>query len=352
MELPPPSGSGFLWEAYEFRTVSQRKKFAVLVMLHTHAPFIFVPLWANYERSDWFFLGIPAALFGLFLGARAGARGATATNCEFLPFLLLALFFVDGFRSLGFFLVLCAIWSRTIYLIAEDTLFRWAYHTFMVGYTPDGTCRPKHRLKKTSTANVGSLLTSSSHHEAMISFEEAKQIALAKIGPDNVLIETAPIEKPHGWYFNDQSRAYVETGDFWMKLYGSSGFIVASSDGRVLNLGSGYPARQWITAYERGLTYSSYDLRIDEVIDMRETVELLAQLQMWYLIAEQENRPIRERYTPIQLWTALGRLPCIFSDQGFAPWVVDVFDEINASGCCKYELGEHVGESGPGRSSG
>jgi hypothetical protein len=186
----------------------------------------------------------------------------------------------------------------------------------------------------------------------MISFEDAKQIALAKIGPNNVLIATAPIEKPHGWYFHDQSRAYVETGAFWTKLYGSAGFIVSSSGGRVLNLGSGYPASQWIEAYKRGLNYASYDLRIVAVTDLRETVELLATLDMRYATFDEEGCIGWDRYTPIQLRTGLGRLPCKFTDQAFAPWAVDVFDEINTLGCCKYELCEHVAEFVPGRTSG
>ena len=44
----------------------------------------------------------------------------------------------------------------------------------------------------------------------MISFEEAKNIALAKIGPDCGLVESATIEKPYGWYFCFQSRASLK----------------------------------------------------------------------------------------------------------------------------------------------
>ena len=35
----------------------------------------------------------------------------------------------------------------------------------------------------------------------MLSFDEAKQIALERIGPECVLLESATLEKPYGWYF-------------------------------------------------------------------------------------------------------------------------------------------------------
>ncbi len=187
----------------------------------------------------------------------------------------------------------------------------------------------------------------------MISFEEAKQIALAKIGPDCGLVETATIEKPYGWYFLAQSRGYLQTGDIGQMLVGSGGFIVERSDGRVFVFGSAYPAQQWIANYERGFKYNRYDLSIVTVTNMPRTIELLGRLDMRYVIPEEENGTvwvIPQRYTLDHLRAILGQLPFVFGDQAF--WHrVDVFDEIDASGCCKYELREHVAESQPGRTS-
>jgi hypothetical protein len=187
----------------------------------------------------------------------------------------------------------------------------------------------------------------------MISFEEAKRIALAKIGPDCGLVETATIEKPYGWYFLGQSRAYLETGDTGQMLIGSGGFIVERSDGRVFEFGSAYPTEQWIANYERGFKYHCYDLRIVGVSNMPRAVELLGRLDMQYVVPEEEHGTvwvIPRRYAADQLRAKLGQLPCVFADQAF--WHrVDVFDEIDASGCCKYELSEYVAESEPGRTS-
>ena len=183
----------------------------------------------------------------------------------------------------------------------------------------------------------------------MISFEEAKKIALAKIGPDCALVETATIEKPYGWYFMGQSRAYLETGDIGQMLIGSSGFIVERSEGRIFEFGSAYPPQKWIANFERGFKYYRYDLRVIAVTNIPAAVKLLGKLGMQYVVPEEDNGVvwvIPRQFTPEQLRAALGQLPCVFADQMF--WHrVDVFDEIDASGCCKYELDEHVAEGEP-----
>ena len=178
----------------------------------------------------------------------------------------------------------------------------------------------------------------------MISFEEAKQIALARIGSNCALIESATFEKPYGWYFNFQSRAYLETGAVLTTLFGRGGFIVERSDGRIFEFGSGYPVQQWIANYERGFKYDRYDLCIVAVASLPKTMELLYLLDMHYVEPEEEYGivwKIPRQYSFTQIAAALCQMPCIFSDQAF--WHrVDVFDEIDASGCCKYELREDV----------
>lgn len=185
----------------------------------------------------------------------------------------------------------------------------------------------------------------------MISFDEAKRIALANIGPDCLLVETATLEKPYGWYFLGQSRTYLETGDIAHMLLGSGGFIVERSDGRVFAFGSAYPREQWFANYERGFKHDRYDLRILAVSSIPLATNLLLRLDMQYVVPETVDGTvwkIPRPYTLKQLRAALGRPSCTFADQAF--WhKVHVFDEIDASGCCEYELREHVKEAEPGR---
>lgn len=187
----------------------------------------------------------------------------------------------------------------------------------------------------------------------MITFEEARRIALDKIGPNCALVESATIEKPYGWYFLGQSRAFLETGDHMHMLLGSGGFIVERADGRVFEFGSAYPTERWIANYERGFKYHRYDLTVSAVSDPEAAVGLLARLDMTYVIPEPDGGTvwvIPRRYTREQLQRKLERLPCTFAGQAF--WHrVEVFDEIDASGCCTYELREHTPEAGSGRTA-
>lgn len=181
----------------------------------------------------------------------------------------------------------------------------------------------------------------------MISFEEAKRIAIAKIGPDCALVDSATLEKPYGWYFLGQSRAYLETGDIGKMLVGSGGFIVERDSGRVFVFGSAYPRERWIANYERGFKYDRYDLNVVAVSDFRMAVGLLQRLGMQYVIPEEENGTtwmVPQNFTQDRIREKLARLPCVFANQAF--WHrVDIFDEIDASGCCRYELHEHPADS-------
>jgi hypothetical protein len=181
----------------------------------------------------------------------------------------------------------------------------------------------------------------------MLSFDEAKQIALEKIGPQCILIESATLEKPYGWYFRAESRAFFETADPKQKAIGSGGFIVDKADGRVFEFGSGFPLEKWIANYEKGFKYHRYDLTISAVSDLVTAIELLHQLGMQYVVPEAANGTvwvIPQLYTPDEIRKMLAHLPCTFADQGF--WNrVDVFDDIAASGSCEYELRESLKSS-------
>lgn len=178
----------------------------------------------------------------------------------------------------------------------------------------------------------------------MISFDEAKQIALEHIGPQLVLIESATLEKPYGWYFCPQSRAFIETGDSKHIGCGSCGFIVEKAGGRVFEFGSAFPVEQWIASYEKGFKYYRYDLTISAVSDLVTAIELLRELGMQHVIPEEADETvwvIPQLYTPDEIRKMLAQLPCTFADQAF--WNrVDVFDDIAASGSCEYELRESL----------
>ena len=118
----------------------------------------------------------------------------------------------------------------------------------------------------------------------MLSFDEAKQIALERIGPECVLLESATLEKPYGWYFGAASRAFIETADPKQMALGSGGFIVEKTDGRVFEFGSAFPLEKWIANYEKGFKNTRYDLTILAVSDLNAATGLLHELYMHYVV--------------------------------------------------------------------
>ena len=177
----------------------------------------------------------------------------------------------------------------------------------------------------------------------MITFEEAKQIALDRIGPDCALIDDATMEKSYGWYFCYQSKAYVQSGDFRDMLIGSGGFIVEREDGDVFEFGSAYPLERNLAAYEAGFKYDTYDLTILSVSDIQQTVRLLLSLNMTYVVPEEAYGTmwrIPQGYTEVQIRSALASLPHTFSDQQFY-FRFEEFSAIDKAGCCRYQLHGH-----------
>jgi hypothetical protein len=86
----------------------------------------------------------------------------------------------------------------------------------------------------------------------MITFEQAKQIAIKKIGSNRVLLEDMIIEKPYGWFFSYSSKTDVESGNLKHILVGSKGFIVEREDGCIFDFGSAYSLEHDFAAYEAG----------------------------------------------------------------------------------------------------
>ncbi|MBD2233098.1 YrhB domain-containing protein [Phormidium tenue] len=180
----------------------------------------------------------------------------------------------------------------------------------------------------------------------MITFEEAKQIALNKIGSDCALFEDATIEKPYGWYFYYQSKAYFASGDWDDGLIGNNGFFVEREDGRVLEFGSGYGLERDFAAYEAGFKSHFHDLTIISVSDKKQTIRLLHKLDMIYVIPEYAHGAvwkIPQKFTKSQIRSLMSSFPRTFYAQDFYP-KIEVFAEIDATGCCKYALREHPTE--------
>ena len=180
----------------------------------------------------------------------------------------------------------------------------------------------------------------------MIDYAQAEKIAIEYIGADCGLVETATLEKPYGWYFCGQSKTYLQTGDVSDMLFGSGGFVVEREEGRIFGFGSLYPLETWFANYEKGFKYDSYDLMIVSVADVKTTVRLLHKLDMNFVVPEIAHGvewKIPRSYGKIQIQSQLRRLPCIFRNQRF--WHrVEVFDDLNASKCCSFELHEHTPE--------
>ncbi|RYG70797.1 hypothetical protein EON80_06885, partial [bacterium] len=151
----------------------------------------------------------------------------------------------------------------------------------------------------------------------MIDFHQARQIALEKIGPDCGLQEDQTLEKPYGWYFSYQSRAYLESGDWEHMLVGSGGFIVGREEGRVFEFGSLHPLERNLKTYEAGFKFERYDLTITAISNRERTIQLLSQVGMTIVIPEPDGDTIWKiprSLTAAQIKAALKALPCTFAD--------------------------------------
>ncbi|HEX3356726.1 MAG TPA: YrhB domain-containing protein [Tepidisphaeraceae bacterium] len=178
----------------------------------------------------------------------------------------------------------------------------------------------------------------------MISFDQAKQIALQKIGPECGLIEDSTIEKPYGWYFMYQSKEFLRTGDHRHMLLGSGGFIVEKENARIFKFGSAFSLEENFSAYEYGLKYDRYDLTITSIRDLERTLDFLLRLKLHFVIPEfAHGRQWRvpQPYRLNQLREKLAALPTTFQDCRGFHFCYEVFLEIDKAGCFGYELREH-----------
>ena len=172
----------------------------------------------------------------------------------------------------------------------------------------------------------------------MITFEEAKAIAETQIPSHHSFVEI--IEKPYGWYFYSQSKAYIESGDFRQMEIGSGGFIVEKSEGKVVSFGSAYSLEENFKIYEAGLSHKSYDLTITKIKDLNLAIGLLKKLSMTFVKSEFEHNvewKIPGHFNEKQLKTILQNLPCTFKNQNFY-FRYKEFEEMKNSNVLNYEL--------------
>ena len=173
----------------------------------------------------------------------------------------------------------------------------------------------------------------------MITFEEARTIALKNIPSDCDILPDSIIEKPYGWYFNFQSKEYIKTGNIRAILVGGGGFVVEKESGKIFYFGSAFSVEENFKIYERGLI-GRKDLIILKVRELNESVRLLNRLQMTYVIPEFEHGvvwKIPKPYNEKQIKEAITKLPFTFKNQIFSSRY-DEFEKIDDSKCFDYEL--------------
>jgi hypothetical protein len=145
-----------------------------------------------------------------------------------------------------------------------------------------------------------------------------------------------------GWYWMYQSKEWLRTRAFEDMLVGQGGAIVDEQTGFILQLGSGRPLEQQLSAWNWGLRANAYDLVIEQVLDERATVRLLEKLRLSYVVPETDPGGtvwrIANRYSTSSLLRRLGSLPCVFARQRL--WCDDLptLEEMTSAGCCKWSL--------------
>jgi len=165
----------------------------------------------------------------------------------------------------------------------------------------------------------------------VLSFEDAREIAIRHAGPDVELLDQKTRETDSGWYFCPR----VDEG-----VLGGCGFMVDRGSGRVFEFPSCFSVDENIARYEAGFRFERYDLRIVAVRDRRRTVELLQKVGLTYVVLEDSGGDvwrIPRRYSSSQLGDIIDGVPCVIRDQALF-LKADVFRDIDESGCCTYEV--------------
>jgi hypothetical protein len=186
----------------------------------------------------------------------------------------------------------------------------------------------------------------------MITFEQAKQIALQKIGPDCGLIDDLTLAKPYGWYFMYQSNEWLRTRNDLYMLLGPGGFIVERENGHVFEFSSYFPTERNIAAYEYGLGYGGQDLLVKKVHKLEKAVDHLFKAVNYaepdpraaalaLRRGEEYHPPVR--YERSRIEQMLRSLPCAFTNCSFF-YRYDEFLAMDRSRCCEHEIRDSLSD--------
>lgn len=69
----------------------------------------------------------------------------------------------------------------------------------------------------------------------------------------DIVVESLTIDKPYGWVFFYQSRAFLESGDRMQMLLGNAPLIFDRINGEIRVTGTAYPIEHYIAEYEATL---------------------------------------------------------------------------------------------------
>jgi hypothetical protein len=91
----------------------------------------------------------------------------------------------------------------------------------------------------------------------MWTYEKARRVVAAYVAAltddDGAILDTQTIEKPYGWVFFYQNRAYIETGNDLEAYVGNAPLIFDRGSGEIRVTGTALPVERYLAAYEATL---------------------------------------------------------------------------------------------------
>lgn len=173
-----------------------------------------------------------------------------------------------------------------------------------------------------------------------ISYEQARTIAQGRVPEDCAIDEEATSEEPDGWYFQFQAKTYLKSGDFRDLLVGNAGMMVNKQTGDVLELGSAFSLERHFRVYRAGIHREDYDLVVESVRNLEQTIQHLQRLGLSYVQPEVKHGTtwrIPRNYTPDELRKILSDLPAVFPSVSIFTRYED-FELLRDSGDCVVRL--------------
>ncbi len=199
-----------------------------------------------------------------------------------------------------------------------------------------------------------------------MTLHEARKIIEAFLSPDSAIIENSIIERPYGWYFDYNTKEYVDTGNKAFYAAGGGGAIVDKNTGKVFSFSSAVQLEDNFKAYEAGFIDEPYTLTVTSIKDEDRTTFFLKQLKVHQLVEASLDENIerlapqmddklksvlnkiteinhgkkvlsRIDYTEEQIKSLISKLPCAFENLNlFYDW--QTLQAIDVSGCMQYQL--------------